>query len=988
MKFGESLSEGLVPEWKEQYLDYKSGKKFIKRTAKLKDEFEIEASKDALVGNDRTPLLNPQEGDAPSYTLDNESAVSDDIEAREQDLSNKGSKLNKLRTTSNTSNNNADGSIGPGSALFRRPSIFNFSKQSFSSKSKDKKEEYEQEKERFTHWLDKELEKVDLFFREKEQEVYERFLLIQDQLYQLRDHKASILMEKSRHDSSTHGSGGNPDKIYKRVNDLAFHTKSALSSLNRLELPSLPSTVFLDRFKKKNNDRDISMTTKLEEFNPNYEENRIRNGMAGFTFEENDQSSIDSEETNAGNIPNRHQEQTAAQIKQNKRRDYTTKKQHFGVPYLYARKQLKVAILEHYRALSLLRSFRILNRTAFRKITKKFDKTMKNTSILTTYMKKIDQDSYFQTSDLLDKLTNHVEELFIAFFDPETTDRKHSLEKLKSIAYAMNNNDIRQPTYYQSFFASGFMMGFGIPLFVLGLYVAVRKTFTNELPEAKFMLQIWGGFFLLNFVLILFGINLAVFDRFKINYKFIFEFDIASALNYRQFWLLPSFGFCFLSLIMWFSFQDFWPDKFAGRDWPWIYFGVMLVIFLWPGNQLYASARKWLQIALWRLFLSGLYPVEFRDFFLGDILCSLTYTMGNLSFFFCLYAHHWNGLLGDGADRSKNDVCGSSKSRLMGFFSTLPSIWRFLQCVRRYMDTGDWFPHLANMVKYAVSALYYILLSVYRIDRLPQNRVTFIVFAIINSLYAASWDIVMDWSLLQSGSRNKYLRDNLFFKKPIYYYVAIVADVILRFQWIFYAFFSNQIQQSAVTSFFIATAEIIRRFIWIFFRMENEHCTNVILFRASKDSPLPYTVSPRVEKAIKKLVELRYTSHFSDQDEDLLQRLRTTGQSRSSALSNASYISSRQYPPNSVRDEEMGPPTSRVPSGASFAPQLIRRKSTFSTISDALNKAHIKDFQRRKTTIALDDFSDEDEEEEEDNDVSFVTKKSSKLPSVIEGQES
>lgn len=26
-----------------------------------------------------------------------------------------------------------------------------------------------------------------------------------------------------------------------------------------------------------------------------------------------------------------------------------------------------------------------------------------------------------------------------------------------------------------------------------------------------------------------------------------------------------------------------------------------------------------------RLFFAGLYPVEFRDFFLGDIYCSLTY---------------------------------------------------------------------------------------------------------------------------------------------------------------------------------------------------------------------------------------------------------------------------------------------------------------------------------------------------------------------------
>lgn len=33
-------------------------------------------------------------------------------------------------------------------------------------------------------------------------------------------------------------------------------------------------------------------------------------------------------------------------------------------------------------------------------------------------------------------------------------------------------------------------------------------------------------------------------------------------------------------------------------------------------------------ILQWRLLLSGLYPVEFRDFFMGDMYCSQAYAMG------------------------------------------------------------------------------------------------------------------------------------------------------------------------------------------------------------------------------------------------------------------------------------------------------------------------------------------------------------------------
>ena len=45
--------------------------------------------------------------------------------------------------------------------------------------------------------------KVDDFYIEKEQDVYERFLLLQDQLYQLRDQKTQLIKEKNIHDNKT-----------------------------------------------------------------------------------------------------------------------------------------------------------------------------------------------------------------------------------------------------------------------------------------------------------------------------------------------------------------------------------------------------------------------------------------------------------------------------------------------------------------------------------------------------------------------------------------------------------------------------------------------------------------------------------------------------------------------------------------------------------------------------------------------------------------
>lgn len=72
----------------------------------------------------------------------------------------------------------------------------------------------------------------------------------------------------------------------------------------------------------------------------------------------------------------------------------------------------------------------------------------------------------------------------------------------------------------------------------------------------------------------------------------------------------------------------------------------------------------------------------------------------------------------------------------------------------------------------------------------------------------------------------------------------MILDPILRFNWIFYIIYSQDLQHSALLSFFVSLSEVIRRGIWTLFRVENEHCTNVGRFRASRDVPLPYELSP------------------------------------------------------------------------------------------------------------------------------------------------
>jgi hypothetical protein len=69
--------------------------------------------------------------------------------------------------------------------------------------------------------------------------------------------------------------------------------------------------------------------------------------------------------------------------------------------------------------------------------------------------------------------------------------------------------------------------------------------------------------------------------------------------------------------------------------WPVIYVCITSVVMLNPFRMCYYNSRKWLLKTLWRVVFSGAYPVEFKDFWAGDMLCSQTYALGVSS----LYIH-------------------------------------------------------------------------------------------------------------------------------------------------------------------------------------------------------------------------------------------------------------------------------------------------------------------------------------------------------------
>lgn len=182
----------------------------------------------------------------------------------------------------------------------------------------------------------------------------------------------------------------------------------------------------------------------------------------------------------------------------------------------------------------------------------------------------------------------------------------------------------------------------------------------------------------------------------------------------------------------------------------------------------------------------------------------------------------------------------------------------------------------------------------------------------------------MDWSLGNPYAKHPLLREVLAFRQVWVYYVAMVLDVVVRFNWIFYAIFAHDLQHSAVLSFVISFSEICRRGIWTVFRVENEHCTNVLLFRASRDTPLPYDLPKPPEEP----------EPHRPEDVQLQGQPPGTG-------------TTIQPSPN-PEDLEQGP-VPPTPAGASMRTRRGSRAAAgFSRVGSIVAAAHAQDFERRK----------------------------------------
>lgn len=606
------------------------------------------------------------------------------------------------------------------------------------------------------------------------------------------------------------------------------------------------------------------------------------------------------------------------------------------------KKLLINAILNYYMFLQLIKSYRSINITGFRKIVKKFDKNCRTKE--QQNFKGYCFNNYSMFKDSIsnnDSILNYENKISSYLFNDllrSNEDKKKFSIILKNLSSSesMINEDMihNNNSAILQMFVSGLFLGASLLLISYTIYLSCNSSSNSHIHKVLFPL--WGGCYMVSLMAVLFLMDCFIWHRNNVNYKFIIFNQVLSRNGTKSFnndfatteipEKLYFISFFILSLAI-ISFASFLNDDMS----PYGQYFIIIITFLFflpclpfapPYFHRLIKTQKALIVAGIRLTFSGIYPVEFIDFFLGDVISSLTYSMADLALLKCIISNN-----------DPNFICSSSNLVSMGVLSCIPSYWRLMQCIRRYLDSGDWFPHALNALKYSFGVAYNASLSAYRISRhAPDKKTAFIIIATINSTCTSIWDILLDWSLLQPNSDvnpnpNFLLRKDLYFagkrkdwqkgsyskSGKLFYYIVMILDVVIRFQWIIYVITPDSIQQSAVTSFILATTEVIRRFNWILLRVENEHVANVQLLRVINDSPLPYPIDP-----------VAHPEEFVIEEEDETDHL----------------LPSKSAPQRNVN---------RLPQAHPY--RVIQRRKTY--VMDGLSKsipwAHTTDFQAPKS---------------------------------------
>ncbi|KAF8056809.1 hypothetical protein N665_1267s0011 [Sinapis alba] len=368
-----------------------------------------------------------------------------------------------------------------------------------------------------------------------------------------------------------------------------------------------------------------------------------------------------------------------------------------------------------------------------------------------------------------------------------------------------------------------------VALYVGGLYVCGKIGWesvmkmgldTRELFFYETFLY-YNPLLLITMMVWLWGVNLWVFSRTGVDYAAIFYLG-PDHLSHKEIWKCARWMTTIIltSMTAYLYLYSHGDVSLAASQPIVLYLSAVIILFI-PFDIFYMSSRYYLLWTFWRI----LFPVQtvtFSDFFLADILTSLSKVLSDLERSVCRMVHRQVATV---AWFEADSVCGSH-SAVIPLVLVLPYLFRLFQCIRQYKDSKD-IANIWNAGKY-LTAVPVIFLSAlkYFIDADTWTysiQPAWILSGLANTFFSFFWDVLRDWDLSVFTRIFKFTKPNvcshlLYGRRWVYVWV-IGSNLILRWTWTYKL--SAHLRNNYITVFIITLLEIYRRFQWAFFRIEN-----------------------------------------------------------------------------------------------------------------------------------------------------------------------
>ncbi|XP_056862054.1 uncharacterized protein LOC108844412 [Raphanus sativus] len=368
-----------------------------------------------------------------------------------------------------------------------------------------------------------------------------------------------------------------------------------------------------------------------------------------------------------------------------------------------------------------------------------------------------------------------------------------------------------------------------VALYVGGLYVCGKIGWesvmkmgldTRELFFYETFLY-YNPLLLITMMVWLWGVNLWVFSRTGVDYAAIFYLG-PDHLSHKEIWKCARWmTTIILTSMTAYLYLYSHGDVSLAASQPIVLYLSAVIILIIPFDIFYMSSRYYLLWTFWRI----LFPVQtvtFSDFFLADILTSLSKVLSDLERSVCRMVHRQVATV---AWFEADSVCGSH-SAVIPLVLVLPYLFRLFQCIRQYKDSKD-IANIWNAGKY-LTAVPVIFLSAlkYFIDQDTWTysiQPAWILSSLANTFFSFFWDVLRDWDLSVFTRIFKFTKPNLcshllYGRRWVYVWV-IGSNLVLRWTWTYKL--SAHLRNNYITVFIITLLEIYRRFQWAFFRIEN-----------------------------------------------------------------------------------------------------------------------------------------------------------------------